>query len=92
MGLECSLGMELMVIIGGLDALGQAKGIPRLPVPRLINWMGVAPFTEDVQSDWWGRWWPVGAMQSGILFWMHCISLYHVKLTREVPSNLYSML
>lgn len=44
MGLECSFGVELMVIIGGFDVLGQAKGIPRLLMPGLINWMGGGTF------------------------------------------------
>lgn len=38
-GFGMYFGVELMVIIGGLDVLGQAKGIPRLLMPGLINWM-----------------------------------------------------
>ena len=44
LGLEYSFGVELMVIIGGLDMLGQAKGIPRLLMSGLINWMDGGTF------------------------------------------------
>lgn len=43
---KCTFGVELMGIIGRLDVLDAAKGIERLLLFGLINWVDGATFLE----------------------------------------------